>query len=133
MDSVNKFAVYKITNFELDFKSQLLFSTCSVATHLVTSLGFIPYRSAIMLCHFGQTRNGSVATHSNLLSSTATSSAAGGYVVLESFGQNEEPASRKEERTEEKLTFVPRKEFLDAVRWHVNFWHVILIFLLLFF
>ena len=62
-----------------------------------------------MQCHFGQTGNVSVATHFMLLSSTATSSATGGYVVVpESFGQNEEPAGRNEERTKYKSSFVPK-------------------------
>ena len=72
-------------------------------------------RCASVLCHLGQTRKGSVATHFILLSSTVTSSATGGYVVVpERFGQkeepasrNEEPASRNEERTRRKPSFVP--------------------------
>ena len=56
-----------------------------------------------MLCHFGQTWNGSVATSFILLSSTAASSATSGYLVVpEHFGQNEEPASKNEERTRNK-------------------------------
>ena len=88
---------------ERDFKIDYLFRTCSVATNLVTSLDFNPIRCATMLCHFGQTRNGSVATHFILLSSTATSSATGGYVVVpERFGRNEEPTSKNKERTRNK-------------------------------
>ena len=53
-----------------------------------------------MLCYDGQLRNGSVATHFILLSSTATISATGGYVVvLERPSRNEEPTSRNEEQT----------------------------------
>ena len=47
---------------ERDFKSEYLFRTRSVATDLVTSLEIQPIRSAFMLCQFGQTRNGYVAT-----------------------------------------------------------------------
>ena len=53
-----------------------------------------------MLCYDGQLRNSPVATHFILLSSTATSSAAGGYVVFpERPSRNEEPTSRNEEQT----------------------------------
>ena len=52
-----------------------------------------------MLCYDGQLRNGSVATHFNLLSSTAASSATGGYMVVpERPSRNEEPTSRNEEQ-----------------------------------
>ena len=69
-----------------------------------------------MLCQFGQTRNGSVATHFILLSSTATISVTGGYVVVpECFGQNEEPASNKEERTGKNLVLLPKVDLTDAV------------------
>ena len=85
----------QLQNIERDLESEYLFRTCSVATNLVTSLEFNPIRCATMLCHFGQTRNGSIATHFILLSSTATISATGGYVdVPERYRQNEEPASR---------------------------------------
>ena len=54
----------------------------------------------MMLCHFGQTRNGYVATYFILLSSTAGNSATSGYVVVpERFGQHEEPVGCNEERT----------------------------------
>ena len=46
-----------------------------------------------MLCYDDQSRNDSVATHFILLSSTATSSATGGYVVVP------EQPSRNEEQT----------------------------------
>ena len=99
-------------NTELDFKSEYVFRTRSVATNLVTSLESNPIRYATMLCHFDQTRNGSVATHFILLSSTATSSDTGGYVVVpERFGQNEEPVSSNEERTRKKPNFVPKSVF----------------------
>ena len=49
-----------------------------------------------MFCHFGRTRNVSVANLFILLSSTVTSSAKGGYVVVpEHFAQNEELPRRK--------------------------------------
>ena len=57
-----------------------------------------------MLCQFGQTRNGYVATYFILLSSTAVSSATSGYVVVpERFGQNEEPVCSNDERTKKSL------------------------------
>ena len=53
-----------------------------------------------MLCYDGQLRNGSVATHFLLLSSTVTSSATGGYVAVpERPSRNEEPTSGNEEQT----------------------------------
>ena len=50
-----------------------------------------------------QTRNDNVATYFIPVSSTATSSAISGYVVVpERRGQNEELAGSKAERTEKK-------------------------------
>ena len=93
-----------------------MFRTRSVATDLVTSLKFRPIRCAVMLCQFGQTRNAYVATLFILLSSTAASSAASGYVVVpEHFGQNEEPACGNKERTRKKHSFVPKKVLIDAL------------------
>ena len=84
-------------------RSEYLFRTRSVATNLVTSQKLQPIRCAIMLCQFGQTRNGYVATYFIFLSSTAASSASSGYVVVpEHFGQNEEPAFSNEEWTRKK-------------------------------
>ena len=80
---------------ERDFSREFLFRTCSVATDLEMSLELNPIRWATMLCLFGYTRNGSVATHFFLVSS-----ATGGYLAVpERFGQNEEPATRNKERT----------------------------------
>ena len=60
-----------------------------------------------MLRHFGQTRNVYVATRIILLSSTAESSATGGYVAVpEHFLQKEEPACINKERTKKKPSFV---------------------------
>ena len=74
--------------------------TRSVATDPLRSLEFQAIRCAFMLCQFGQTQNGNVATYFILLSSTAASSVTGGYVVVpEHFGQNEEPAGSNEEQT----------------------------------
>ena len=96
-------------------RSEYLFRTRSVATNLVTSLKFQPTRCAIMLCPFGQTRNGYVATYFILLSSTAASSATSGYVVVpERFGQNEKPACSNEERTRKEPSFVPKVDLIDA-------------------
>ena len=53
-----------------------------------------------MLCYDGQLRNGSVATHFILLSSTATSSGTSEYVTLqERPSRNQEPTNRNEEQT----------------------------------
>ena len=94
---------------ELELEGEYLFRPCSVATNLVTPLEFNPIRCATTLCHFGRSRNGSVAARFILLSSTATSTATGHYVaVLERVGQKEEPASRNVERTNQKLIFVPK-------------------------
>ena len=79
--SINKFAVYKTTNIELEPETYL-FRRCSVTNNLVTSLEFESIRSTIMLCHFGQALNVSVATQFILLSSTTMSRATGGYVVV---------------------------------------------------
>ena len=79
--SINKFAVYKTTNIELESETYL-FRRCSFNNNLVTSLEFESIRCTIMLCHFGQTRNVSVATQFILLSSTAMNIATGGYVVV---------------------------------------------------
>ena len=92
-----------------------MFRKRSVATNLVTSLEFQPIRFAIILCHFGQIRNGYVATYFILLSSTAASSATRGYVIVpEHFGQNDEPAGSNEERTTKKSSFVPKMDLIDA-------------------
>ena len=81
-------------------RSEYLFRTRSVATSLVTSHQIIPVGSAIVLCYDGQLRNGSVATHFIHLSSTATRSATGGYIVVpERPSRNEELASGNEEQT----------------------------------
>jgi len=88
----------------------------SVATDLVTSLENQPIRCAFMLCQFGRTRNGYVATYFILLSGTAVSSATSSYVVVpENFGQNEEPACSNDERTRKKPSFVPKVDLIDAI------------------
>ena len=85
---------------------------CSVVNNLVTSLEFQPIRCATMLFHSGRTRNGYVANQFILLSSTAKSSATGGYVVVpERWGQSEARASRNVERTKKKPSFVPSSGF----------------------
>ena len=112
-DSVNKFSITIIAIItERDFKSEYLFRMCSVETNMVTSLEFQPLLCATMLCHFGQTRNGYVATRFILLSSTAESSATSGYVVdPERSGQSEVRASRNVEWTRRKPSFVPNSGF----------------------
>ena len=67
-----------------------------------------------MLCHFGQTCNGSVAIHFILSGSNATSSATRDYeAVPKRFGQNEEPAGSNEKRTRKKSS--PKLFLTDAV------------------
>ena len=92
---------------------------CSVATNLVTLLEVRPNRCATTLCRFGRTRNCYVATHF-ILSSSVESSATSGYVVVpEGFGQNQERASRNEERTSGKHSFFPTLDLMDAICKHV--------------
>ena len=84
------------------------------------SLEFNPIHCATSLCQFGQTHNGYVATHSIFLSSTADSSATSGYVVvLESFGQYEEPAIRNGEQTKKSLILFPAKGLNNAICRHM--------------
>ena len=69
-----------------------------------------------MLCHFGHTRNGSVAIHFILRGRAATSSATGDYVAVpERLGQNEEPAGSNDERTKKDVFFLPKVYINDAV------------------
>ena len=97
-------------------RSENLFRTRSIATSLVTALKFHSIRCVIMLCHFGRTRNGYLASYLILLSSTAASSATSGYVVVpERSGQTEEPAGSNEERTSKKPIFVPKVDSIDAI------------------
>ena len=97
-------------------RRQYLFRTRSVAINLVTSLKFQPIPCGIMLCQFGQTRNGYVATYFILFSSTAASSATSGYVVVpERIGQNEGPACSNKEGTRKEPSFVPKVDWMDAV------------------
>ena len=96
---------------ERDFNSEYLFRSCSVTTGMVTSPKFQPIRCATMLCQFGRTRNGYVATRFILLSSTAMSSPTGDHITVpERFGQDEEPASRSEERIRKKPSSVPKSK-----------------------
>ena len=121
---------------ERDYKSECLFRMCSVVINLVTSLEIKPIRCATTLWHFGRTRNSYGATHFILLSSTAESSAARGYVVVpERFGQNAEPATLNKERTRKKPTFVPSggvNRF--KIKKHVNmsFLHLFYVFQFIF-
>ena len=58
-----------------------------------------------MLCHFGRTQNGYVATRFILLISTAASSATNGYVVVpEGSGQSDPRAGKNTERTKKGPT-----------------------------
>ena len=131
--NVNKCSVCKNTNTELDFKNEKLFHTCSVATNLVMSLEILPIRYSITLCHFGQTRSGSIATHFNLLNSIATSSAAGRYIIIpESFGQNEEAVAGNDERIKKK-PFAPKPMFKWCNQIACKFLHVFMSLSILFF
>ena len=116
IDRVNKFAITIIAIItDRDFKNENFFSMCSDVTNLVISLEIEPIRCAILLCHFGRTRNSYIATRFILLSSAAQSSASNGYVVgPERFGQNEARASRKVERTKKKLSFVPSSQSIQC-------------------
>ena len=107
---------------------------CSVVINLLRSPELNPIRCAITLRHFGRTRNGYVATHFTLFSSTAESSATSGYVVLpERFRQNAEPASRSAKQTRKKPSFAPRSGFkLCNMQAHVNM-NFFIIFMYLFF
>ena len=85
---------------------------CSVVTNLVTSLEFQPIHCATVLCRFGWTRNGYVASRFFLLSSTAENPVKSGYVVVpERSSQSQVRASKNVERTRKKPTFVPSSEF----------------------
>ena len=111
IDSVNKFAITIIAIItEYDFKSEYLFRMCSVVANLVTSLETRPISCADILCHFGRTRNGYVATRFILLSSTAESGATSGYVVVP-FGQSRARAGKNVEWTRKKPSFVPSSGF----------------------
>ena len=80
-------------------RSECLFRTRSVATDLVTSREIQPIRCAFMLCQFGQTRSGYLATFFILLSSSAASSATSKYITVpERPCRNEEPNSGNEEQ-----------------------------------
>ena len=96
IDKVKIFAVAVTVNRELDFRSEYFFRSRFINTNLVTSLVLNPIRCAIMLCHFGQTRNCSIAIHFILRGSAETSIAARDYVATpERFGQNEESISNQ--------------------------------------
>ena len=76
----------------------------------------MPIRCATTLCLFGRTRNGYVATHFILLSSTAENSATSGYVVVpERFGQNDEPPDSNKERAMKKPSLVPKGDLIDGI------------------
>ena len=110
----------QLQNVERDFETEYFFRTCSVATYVVTSPDFNPFHCALMRCHFGQTRNGCIATYFIHFSSASTSSATGEYVAIqECFGQNAEPASRNEEPTRNKPSSAPKMYLNDAQSNHV--------------
>ena len=95
---------------ERDFKSECWFRAFAVVTNLVTSLEYIPICCATMLYHFGQLRNGCVATEFIHFSSPALSSATSECVtVQERTAQIEEPAFRNEERSKNRPSCAPKK------------------------
>ena len=87
-----------------EFKSEYLFRTCSVATDLVTSLEFI--QPAVQLCWVVLAKNGTVwqpFIHSS-------KQHCDDYVAVpDRFGQNEEPASKNEERIRKKSSSIPER------------------------
>ena len=96
---------------------------CSVLTNLVLSLETKPIRCATMQCHFGRTWNGYVATHFILLSSTAKSSAAGGYVgIPEGFGQNENQLVEMRKGLRKNLVLFLAVDLFDAIWKHMQIW-----------
>ena len=106
VDNINKFAMYTTAKYRAWLKCDYLFRKCFVATNLVMSLEFNPIRCATMLCW---PNNGSVGSNFILVSSTATSSATGANVAVpERFAQNEEPASKKNERARNKPSSAPK-------------------------
>ena len=81
---------------------------------------FQTIRCATTLFHFGRTWNGYVAIRIILFSSTADSSATGGYVVApDCSGQSETWAGRNVERSKKKRSFVPTVDLIDAVYNHM--------------
>ena len=93
-----------------------LFHMFSVATNLVTSLEFSAIHCSSKLCHFVRTRNGYIATHFILRSSTAESSATSGYVVVpERFDQNKETANNNKERLGKNPRLVPKVDSTDTI------------------
>ena len=121
VDSLKELAVFiTIIITGPDFESEYLFSMCSVATNLVTSQEFYPLRCATTLSYFERTWTCYVATHFIPFSSTAKNNATRAYVVVpELFGQKAEPASRNEERTRKKLSFVPSSGY-EQCRTYTN-------------
>ena len=99
-----------------------MFPLSSVVTNLVTSLEFKAICCATMLCHFGRTRNGYVATRFILLNSTVESSVTSGYVIVpERSGHSEAWAGRNVERTGKKFSLVPNSGFNRcSMEPHVN-------------
>ena len=82
IDSVKKFAKTIVATITArDFKSGCLLRMYSVVTNLATLLEFQAIRCATMLCHFGRTRNGYVATRFILFNRNEGNSATSGYVV----------------------------------------------------
>ena len=106
--NVKKFAVNNMTTItERKFKSEFLFRTCSVAANLMTLLEFYPICYVVSIW---PTWSSYVAILFILRGNTATSSATGDQLAVpERVGQNEEPASRNEERTRKSLVFFQKK------------------------
>ena len=103
IDNVIEFGKEQLQNIERDFKSEFLFRANSIATILVTSIEFQSIQCAIMLSPLDQLRNGSVVTHFDQFSCTATNSATWEYITVpQCIGQKTEPISGNDERTKKK-------------------------------
>ena len=101
---------------EFDFKSEYLFRMCPVVTNLVTSLAFQAIPGAIMLFHFGRTRNGYVATGFIFLSSTAESSVTSDYVVIpERLPKSTNHLVEMRNRVEKSLVLFSTVDLINAV------------------
>ena len=87
-----------------------------------------------MVCHFGQTRNGSMASHFILLSSTATSSATDVSVVVpKRLVRMSNQLVEMNNEIEKNLVLFPEVYLINALKSHVIFSHVKMIFRLIFY
>ena len=103
IDKVSSFAAVMTENIEFDFKNEYLLRASTVATNLLTSLEFHPIRCATMLFFWTNTER--FRSHSFHCSQQQCD------VVLERFGQSEEPAGRSDQKTRKKPKFFPKSGF----------------------